>query len=101
MIAKYIAGKGNRSVLDYNDPCPFHPENGFEEAFLFYLHKISSALEDTEAAISGELDNCVEIRLMTLEETLTAKLDAVIEELRQLRPLPDHSDTTASTDRRD
>ena len=85
MIAKYITGTHGRPVLDYNTPCPFEAENDFEEALLFYLHKISNAVDDLNASTLGEIDNAVEAKLFQLEETLSAKLDAVIEELRLIR----------------
>lgn len=85
MKAKYIIGKHGRPVLDYNDPCPFVADNDFEDALLFFLHKIGNAVEDLNASTLGEIDNAVEAKLFQLEETLSAKLDAVIEELRLIR----------------
>lgn len=80
-----IPGKNGRMILDYNQACPFVAENGFEEALLFYLHKISNGAEDQLASIQGEIDNAVEARLIGLEETLSVKLDAVISELQQIK----------------
>lgn len=89
MIARRIPGTAKREVgtmvIDCNHPEPFKAENDFEEAFLHYMSKISNAVEDLEAATSGEIDNCVEVRLYSLEAMLSVKLDAVIEELRLMR----------------
>lgn len=72
-------------VIDCDHPCPFEAENDFEEALLFFLHKIGNAVEDQLASAQGEINNAVEGRLIGLEETLSVKLDAVIEELRLMR----------------
>ena len=87
MKAKLIPGTDGRLVLDYNSPCPFEAENDFEEALLHYLHKISVYLDNIEGATIGNdfVDNAVEVKLYALEETLSTKLDAVIEELRLIR----------------
>lgn len=84
MIAKRIHNKHGRPVLDYNEACPFEAENDFEEALLFYMHKIGNSVEDMEDSMFGVADNVVEERIILLEKTLSAKLDAVIAELRQM-----------------
>lgn len=85
MIAKRILGEQGRMVLDDKHPCPFEAENDFEEALLYFLRDINNAVQDMEAATTGEIDNPVEIRLYALEAMITRKLDAVIDELRLLR----------------
>lgn len=101
MKANYIPAKiqrpGKPARFTLNPDCPFEAENDFEEALLFYLHKISNSVEDLEAATTGELDNAVVEQLDILNKTLSVKLDAVIEELRLARisrgPLADIENT--------
>lgn len=80
--AKQTFGK---MILHPDLACPFEPDNDFEDALLFYLHKISNDTEDQLAAIQGEIDNVIECRLIDIQETLSTKLDSIIGELQRLQ----------------
>lgn len=88
MRANRIPGTAKREigtmVIDY-DNIPFEAENDFEEALLHYLKTITNAVEDLEAATSGDLDNAVVIQLCKMEGALSSKLDGLTHELKQLR----------------
>ena len=85
MRAIRIPGKNGCLVLNYNLACPFEADSDFEEALLFYLHKISNAVEDQLAATEGEIDNVVEAALCRVEAAVSLKLDEVLAELRRIR----------------
>ncbi|HIJ86575.1 MAG TPA: hypothetical protein HPP97_02695 [Desulfuromonadales bacterium] len=73
-----------KMIPDY-DNIPFEAENDYEEMLLHYLSTISNAVGDIEAELSGELENAVVMQLCQLELSLSAKLQTIINELRQQR----------------
>ena len=82
MLARYIRSKNGQETLDDKTGCPFTAETPNEEALLFYLRRICNAVEDLEAATSGDLDNVVATALDRLLGPISTKLDEIIDEVR-------------------
>lgn len=68
-----------------NECRPYTPETGAEDALLHYLHKICNAVEDTEAATSGDIDNAVVQAVHEIGGQITQRLDTIAAELRLIR----------------
>lgn len=64
---------------------PFTAETPEEEMLLHYLVVMSRSLEEIEGATLGETDNPIVVKLYEMETTLTAGLQAIVDELRLMR----------------